>query len=181
MSNDDDIEAILKIAVSQAGGIEAQSLRERLMLSAAELGLTPEQVAAAEDQWAAQEKERRDLAEFAAYRKRAFWNRFVSFAILGASLLAINLLTDRSILWAPWLLLFMGLSIIRRAIGTFFPGSDRFQTAFERWRANRDALPEAERPRTLAIDLALRPPAIGRERRSRHGRERHRSRGSRDG
>ena len=138
LRNDDDIEAILKIAVSQAGGIEAQTLRERLMASASELGLTPEQVAAAERKWVAEEKERRDLAEFTAIRKRAFWGKAATYAVISAFLVAANLLDDRTVEWAPWVVLCLGIPLAMRAIGTIFPNSERFQRRYQRWRLTRD-------------------------------------------
>lgn len=138
LRSDDDIEAILKIAVSQAGGIEAQTLRERLMASASELGLTSEQVAAAESKWAAEEKERRDLAEFTAMRKRAFWGRASTVAVLSVFLIAANLFDDRSVDWAPWIVLILGVQLAMRAIGTFFPNSERFQRRYQKWRLTRD-------------------------------------------
>jgi hypothetical protein len=137
LRSDDDIEAILKIAVSQVGGMEAQTLRERLMATAAELGLTPEQVAEAERKWAAQEKEKRDLAEFNAYRKSAIWSRLGYFAVIDALCLAANYLDDRSFDWAVWVVLITGFLFARRAARLLFPTD--FQRALDKWRAKRDA------------------------------------------
>ena len=138
LRSDDDIEAILKIAVSQTAGIEAQTLRERLMASAAELGITPEQVAVAEDQWARQEKDRRDLAEFMALRKRAFWSKLASFLALDIAAVAVNLITDHSVEWAVWVFVWTGFWLAMHALGTFFPGNTRFQRRYRRWRRRRD-------------------------------------------
>ena len=139
LSNDDDIEAILKIAVTQSSSIDGRSLRDRLMASAAELGLTPDQVAAAEEQWAREEKERRDLVEFTALRKKRFWSKFGSFAALDAVAVAVNMVTAGSIGWAVWFLLWTGFALVMYASGTFFPNSVRFQRRFRRWRRKRDA------------------------------------------
>jgi hypothetical protein len=146
LSSDDDIEAILKIAVSQAGALEGRTLRERLMAGAEELGLTPEQVAVAEAQWARQEREKRELAEFRLHQRKGFWSHFASYVVVNSFLVAVNFMTDHRVDWAWWPILGWGIGIAFSAIATFFPKSESFQEELEKWREkrNRGELPEGD-------------------------------------
>jgi hypothetical protein len=137
LQSDEDIEAILKIAVARTGRLDSQTLRERLAASATELGLTPEQVAEAEEEWNREEKDRKEIAVFKAHQRKRFNELVGSCAIVAVFLTAVNVITDRTVLWVIWPILAFVVGIAFEARETFFSKNEHFQERFEKWKGKR--------------------------------------------
>lgn len=137
LRSDEDIDAILKIAVSRSGRLDSQTLRERLAASAAELGITPEQVAEAEEEWNREEQARKEIVAFKAHQRRKFNELVGSCAIVAAFLTAVNVITDRTVLWVIWPILAFVVGIAIEARETFFSKNEHFQERFAKWKRKR--------------------------------------------
>jgi hypothetical protein len=143
LRSDEDIEEILKMALEEVPAGEDGDMRARLMACAAELDLTPDQVAAAEERWTRQEAERRDLEEFKQHQRKVLFGGFFAFAIVDALIVTINLLIDHRVGWALWLIAASLIVMASMAWVALSPNNALFQDDFKRWRKKRslDELP----------------------------------------
>ena|SRR5579872_2403794 len=110
---------------------------EQLIKMAAELGVTPEAVQAAEQEWRlthAREQERR---EFIAHRKQEWTEHLVTYAIVNAFLLLLNFWTEHCISWAVWALFGWGIGIAFHTFSTFRTSGEEFEAEFKKWRKKR--------------------------------------------
>jgi hypothetical protein len=134
LESDDDIEQILRIAVSKAGVGDNRSLRERLMMTANELGLSEEQVIAAEKEWEERKLQQRELSEFMEKERTSFFGHLTGYLIVNAFLIGIDVISDGRFEWAMWPLLGWGIGLAFHAVATFFQKSEMFQEEFQEWR-----------------------------------------------
>lgn len=149
LQSDEDIEAILKIAVQQTGRHDP-TLRDRLHAAANELGISPEELQAAERKFTRESKIKSALAEYDRYRKRDFRNHFVIYCIVNAFLVVLNLFTrdpGETGFWAIFPMLGWGIGIAMHGFGTYATQATTESEEFQKWyRSKKQA--EAE-----AIDL----------------------------
>jgi hypothetical protein len=138
LQSDEDVEAILRLAVSRTGSGPGD-LRARLVQSAAELGVPPDVLAEAEESYrlqrAKESAEARERADFQKFR-RAQWAGFVQHLIPYCLVNGLFVLTDLSqspqIDWARGPLLGWGIGLAFHFFFTLFPGDQTKE--FERWR-----------------------------------------------
>lgn len=143
LHTEEDMEAILKIAVRNEPADHAGRLRERLERAANELGLTPQALAEAEAVYAkeraaalAAERKASARREFRASRLRAFYHHLASYAAVNAGLVTLNLVSSGRPTWSLWVLAGWGIGLLSDAADTFF--SDlRDERKFERWHRRR--------------------------------------------
>lgn len=143
LRTDEDVEAVLRLAVRLDSTDSTKDLRARLEATASELGLSRESLDAAEAEY------RRELATKAvneenalAWKKyqldrvRNFLSHLASFVAINAGLFALDWVKDGRISWAIWPLAGWGLGILSDAASTFFPGNET-RRKFERRQARR--------------------------------------------
>lgn len=134
---EDEAEQILRLAASFSSPTGAMS-RERLLATAAELGISPEAVDLAEQQYSRQRTDVAERAEFDAIQRREFYGHLASYVIVNVFLVAVNLVTDASYFWAMWPILGWGLGIAFHVVETFFKSSESYREEFEKWQAKRN-------------------------------------------
>lgn len=137
LRNDDDVEAILRIAVNQASISGGQSLRERLLAAADELGLTPEQIAEAEKKYFIEQQEKAELAEFTKHQRNEYMEHAGAFLGVNATLFVINFLTAGHISWAWWVFFAWGIGIVCGFPSAFMVNSNGFQNEFKQWQKRK--------------------------------------------
>lgn len=141
--DDNDAEEILRLASRDAvaGGMS----RERLMQTAAELGITPEAVARAEKQLTTKrEADRIQLEEvelrkqFRKERRRSFFNDLGSYLGVNTFMIGIWLFTSgiHSYFWPGWVLGGWGIGLVSDFWDTFVAGDD--EKKFQRWLKRRN-------------------------------------------
>lgn len=137
IKSDKDIEEILSIAVSKTGGNDEQSLRVRMYESAKELGLTPDEVVAAEEQWHRRTIERDERVKFIQTTRASFMrNLFIYVAVHGA-FAALSLASINNVMPILYSAIIWGVFIVASSlkfITSFFPESAMFETTFENWK-----------------------------------------------
>jgi hypothetical protein len=141
LRSDDDVEAILRLAVNQNAG-SSSDLRARLMETASELGLSPEQVAAAEREYLAtkeqevvarseEEEEARLWKEFRVRQRGDLISHLGSYLGVNAGLMAMDWFQGGGIDWAFWPLMGWGIAIVIHvfsfAAGTTEDSLDEFE------------------------------------------------------
>lgn len=137
LRNDEDVEAILRIAVKQTGISGGQSLRERLLAAADELGLTPEQIAEAERQYFEEQSEKAELAEFKKHQRNEYMEHLGAYLGVNAVLLIVNYMTEGHISWAWWVLLLWGIGLVTGFSSAFMPNSGGFQNEYKQWQKKK--------------------------------------------
>lgn len=115
----DDVQQILQKALAKKQ--EGEFSREQLAEMASELGISPEMLQNAEQEWQAQQTKDKQRQTFHRFRRQAFKAHLISFLAVNAFLVVINLLTS-SYFWAIYPILGWGL-------GLFFHGWATYQMA----------------------------------------------------
>lgn len=137
--SDQDAEEILRIASrdSAMGGMS----RERMLETAAELGISPEAVAKAEEQLVLKreaervESEDRELRkQFEAEKRGTFLTDFYSYLGVNAALVGIWAATGANYFWPKWVILGWGIAVVADYIATFV---NKDETKFQRWKRRR--------------------------------------------
>lgn len=118
LNSDEDVEAILRLAVQQQGQ-DTGDLRQRLEASAAELGISPENLLKAEEAYreirAREEQEavaRAEAKKARALRVRGLVGHWIPFLAVNAFLHFINFRFSPGSYWAMWPLFGWGMGMM---------------------------------------------------------------------
>ncbi|HVL38775.1 MAG TPA: 2TM domain-containing protein [Fimbriimonadaceae bacterium] len=135
LQDDADVEAILHLAIRKQG--DSQMLRERLQVTAGELGISPEALAAAEREYRQQKVVDAELKEYDRHLRRDFWSHFLTYVIVNAGLSLINLVTGSSHFWALYPIIGWGIAVAIHAAETFNKNDEEYQKGFRKWQKKR--------------------------------------------
>jgi len=128
--SDEDIRQILNLAASRQ---ESQGLSSDLLRrSAAELGISEEHLAAAEEEYRANRERTAARAQFEAKRRDAFYRSLVTYLLVNVFLAYLSL--KGGDYWFLWVLGFWGMSVFQNAVSVFGPNRN---AAFDRWQADQ--------------------------------------------
>ena len=103
-----------------------------LRRSAAELGISEEHLAAAEEEYRAGQERIAARAQFEAKRRDAFYRSVATYLVVNAFLAYLSLKSGE--LWFLWVVGFWGMSVFQNAISVFGPNRN---VAFDRWQADQ--------------------------------------------
>lgn len=137
--DDNEAEEILRIASRETGG--GGMSEERLLQTAAELGISPDAVRRAEEQVRLKRESDRVQSEdvelrkqFEAERKGKFMTDFLSYIAVNAGLVGIWWMSGANYFWPAWVMLGWGIGVATDFLQTFF---NRDETKFQRWKNRR--------------------------------------------
>lgn len=137
--SEQDAEEILRIASRDAG--MGGMTRDRLVETAAELGISPEAVAKAEEQLVLKreaervEQEDQELRkQFEKEQRGSFMADFYSYLGVNAGLIGIWAMTGGNYFWPKWVLLGWGIGLVTDFVSKFF---NKDETKFQRWKRRR--------------------------------------------
>lgn len=133
----DPIEEILRIAMQNQAGADF-TLRQRLLSSAAELGIPEQAVLEAEQQWLNQRKKEQEESEYRAHTLRNLFTHFGVYLVINVAIILINMLTSHGhFTWAVWPILGWGMAFGIHLVVTVAqlksPGGDDY----DNWRKER--------------------------------------------
>lgn len=137
LRSDEDVEAILRIAVKQTGMSGGQSLRERLNAAADELGLTPEQIAEAEKKYFIEQQEKAEFEEFKQHQRSEYFEHVGAYLGVNAVSFIVNYMTSGQITWAWWVLFAWGIAIVSGFRSAFATNSNGFQNEYKQWQKRK--------------------------------------------
>lgn len=132
----DPVEEILTIALENQGAGTDTALQQRLMASAAELGLSRDAVEEAKQQWL---EKRRRKGELEAYRtsvRNELWGHIGVYVVTNAILAMMNMMSS-SYPWFIWPLLGWGIGVGCHAVAAIIELRNPTDRDFERWRRKR--------------------------------------------
>ncbi|ASC69182.1 hypothetical protein XM38_001080 [Halomicronema hongdechloris C2206] len=132
----EDAQQILHLAIARQteGG---ELTRTQLLEIASELGIAPETLAAAEQEWEQRKSEFEELKLFEEHRRQRFQSHLVRYVIVNLFLLALNFLTTGGFSFALFVILAWGLGLSLHAWHTYQPNKHRYYDEFEKWRRRR--------------------------------------------
>ncbi|WP_088890556.1 2TM domain-containing protein [Leptolyngbya ohadii] len=132
----EDAQQILHLAIARQ--VEAEEVtRDQLLEIAAELNISPAELAMAEREWVAQRGEAVDRAAFDRHRQQRFRHRFGQFSIVSAFLLGLDFLTGGGIGWSLYFLFPWALGVSLDGWKTFQLQGESYEGAFKRWQQRR--------------------------------------------
>lgn len=144
------------------GGVDA-TLRQRLLASASELGISEEAVLAAQQQWEEQQKKEDLLDEYRSHLKRELLTHFGIYVAINLILLLISRITSPHYLWAIWPILGWGIGFACHAVVTWIQIKNPGGEEFERWKRGREQSGQGTSslgPRVYGIHIQAGPRAI---------------------
>jgi len=108
---EDPVEEILRIAMRNQGGPDL-ALRQRLLASAAELGISEQAALEAEQQWQEQKHKEAELRDYKSHILRSLYLHLGVYAVVNTFLVLLNMLTSNGrIDWAPYVIVSWGIAI----------------------------------------------------------------------
>ena len=158
LTTEEDVDEILKLALRRQGRCD-EDLRNRLLAAAEELGISPDELQSAEEEYVKTKEEKTEFLEFHKRQVREFREHFFAYIIINTMLVVINFMTSQTVNWAIWPILGWGIGLAFHAWGSLNTGSDSFQEEFANFRRKRlrrsekGIEPEPERFRGVKIGV----------------------------
>ncbi|MGK7921919.1 MAG: 2TM domain-containing protein [Trichodesmium sp.] len=132
----DDAQQILQIALAYRS--EAGELTKAQVLEIAqEMGISPEELAAAEQEWIAKRGEFQEKQTFNQVRREKLKQSAIKYAIVNSFLMLLNLVISHTLSWSLPILLLWGLWLALDAWKTFQVEGEDYENAFQRWRLKK--------------------------------------------
>ena len=153
----DPVEEILRIAMKNQGGPDL-ALRQRLLASAAELGLSEEAVLEAEQQWIEQKQKETMMRDYRSHILRSLYLHLGVYAVVNTFLVLLNMLTSNGhIDWAPYVIVSWGIAVGCHLVAALVqlknPGGEEFDV----WQKGKDSPGHGRITLGLHIDAPRKP------------------------
>lgn len=132
----DDAQQILQIALAHhsEGG---ELTKAQVLEIAQEMGISPEELTAAEQEWLAKRGEFQEKQTFNQLRQNQLKQSLIKYAIVNSFLMLLNLVTAHTLSWSLPILLLWGLWLALDAWKTFQLEGEEYEKAFQRWRLKK--------------------------------------------
>lgn len=134
--NEEAIQQILKRAMSRQGQ-SGDLTRTQLQDIADELGISADNLAAAEQDWDEQCQERSDRQAFDIYRHFQLRQGIVRCLIINTVLVLSNIATKHTISWSVYPVLFWSCILSLQAWRTYQYDGEQYDRAFRRWKLSQ--------------------------------------------
>lgn len=125
LTNDDEVDEILRLAVRKAGVGTDSDLRQRLKQSAAELNISEEELRQAEIEFVKRREEKEELEGRRRQKTQEFQGHLVSYVVVNLFLVTIDLISDRQLGWSIYPLLGWGIGLASHFVRVFVNHSDK--------------------------------------------------------
>jgi len=129
----EEAQEILQIAIARHTE-EGELTRTQLHEIADEMGIAPETLAAAEQEWQLRKREKADLEAFDEFRQQRFQGHLIRFAIVNTVFITLNLAAAGRVSWSLYIVLVWGGALGLQAWHTYYPNNQRYREEFEKWR-----------------------------------------------
>ncbi|NER22461.1 MAG: 2TM domain-containing protein [Symploca sp. SIO1C2] len=128
----EDIQQILNLAIARQAD-QGELSREQLVEIATELGISPENVLQAEQEWIVRQEEQQKRRKFNLYRTLQLKKSFGKFIIINAFLIVINLLSAGQLSWSLYILLLWGMGLGVKVWNNYQLQGEEYEQAFYKW------------------------------------------------
>lgn len=135
LESEEDVEAILRIAIRRESGGTETGLDQHLLAAARELGISGDALDAAKAEYLQQKRNRTELAEFQNYRLQGLRGHAISYFGVNTMLILMDFFRDQSISWSIYPLLGWGIGMAIHAGMTLLTKPTRESDEFIEWKA----------------------------------------------
>lgn len=132
----DDVQQILQLALVHHSE-ESELTKTQVLEIAQEMGITPEELAAAEKEWLAQQGKFQEKQIFNQIRREKLKQSAIKYGIVNSFLLLLNLVTAHTFSWSLPMLFLWGLWLALDTWKTFQIEGEDYENAFQRWRLKK--------------------------------------------
>ena len=132
----EDAQGILQLAIARRQD-EGELSRVQLFEIATELGISEQDIAAAEQQWLATRGEVQEKLVFNTYRSQKLQKNVTKYGIINSFLVLFNLAGSHELSWSLFILLTWGLGLSLNAWNVYQTEGEDYEQAFGRWRLKK--------------------------------------------
>jgi hypothetical protein len=132
----EEAEAILTRAVGRKA--EQTVSHERLLAMADELGVSPNEVEAVIAEVLQEQQDKTFRREYIAQRRGTLWPHLVTYLLVCAFLILVNVLSDPHVIWAIFPILGWGIGIGSHAAAVLPTKGAAFEREFLQWKQQRE-------------------------------------------
>ena len=131
----EDVQQILQLAIARQAESEELS-HEQLVEIASELGISSDNLEAAEQAWQIQRKEQEERQAFRKYQHRKWQQHLIQYLLVNSGLILLDILTAPSYLpsWSIYVVLFWGLGLIWDGWYRYQAQGEKYERSFQWWR-----------------------------------------------
>nr|WP_293334193.1 2TM domain-containing protein [Microcoleus sp. CAWBG58] len=132
----EDAQGILQLAIARRQD-DGELSRVQLFEIGAELGISEQDIVAAEQQWLATRGESQDKLVFNSYRRGKLRKNLTKYGIVNTFLVLFNLAGSHELSWSLFILLTWGLGLSLNAWNVYQTEGEDYEQAFQRWRLKK--------------------------------------------
>jgi len=132
----EDVQQILQRAIARQPRL-GEFTRAQLQEMAAELGISPQELDLAEQEWKAWQQLNNQHREFQRYRRRQFYQLLGRYAIVNSFLVGFDWLSGGGLSWSLFILMSWGLAVSLRGWNTYQTEGERYEKEFQQWQKKR--------------------------------------------
>ena len=150
-----EAEQILRLASQTPSG---EISHADLMRMAGELGLSPDRVERAAEEFRIQREAECERQAYRHHVRAELINHVSSYFAINAGLLAMDFFKDNRISWALWPVLAWGMFVVFHIVSVLFPSHEQREKGFREWKAKQKVLELTDRHRETLDEIALAEP-----------------------
>ncbi len=132
----EDAQGILQIAIARRQD-EGELSRVQLFEIATELGISEQDIVAAEQQWLATRGEFAEKLAFNGYRRGKLQKNLTKYGIINSFLVLLNLAGSHELSWSLFILLTWGLGLSLNAWNVYQTEGEDYEQSFQRWQLKK--------------------------------------------
>ncbi|MCC3526993.1 MAG: 2TM domain-containing protein [Microcoleus sp. PH2017_22_RUC_O_B] len=132
----EDAQGILQLAIARRQD-DGELSRVQLFEIGAELGISEQDIVAAEQQWLATRGESQEKLVFNSYRRGKLRKNLTKYGIVNTFLVLFNLAGSHELSWSLFILLAWGLGLSLNAWNVYQTEGEDYEQAFQRWRLKK--------------------------------------------
>lgn len=150
----EDVQHILQLAIARQSD-QADLTRGQLLEIAADLGISPDDLTVAEQEWQTRRQQQRDRQEFDQMRRLRLQQHAMKYLILNIFLMGFDWISTGHLTWSLYVLLGWGLALSLDTWKTFYTQGDDYNRAFQAWQRQRQFKQSVD----TFLDRILKPQA----------------------
>lgn len=132
----EDVQQILYLAIAKREE-SGELTKAQVMEIAIEMGISPEDLEAAEKEWLSRKGEFQEKQLFNSIRREKLKQSLIKYGIVNSFLIILNLATAHTLSWSLPILVFWGLFLALRAWKTYQTEGEEYDKEFQRWQLKK--------------------------------------------
>ncbi|MBD2103766.1 2TM domain-containing protein [Leptolyngbya sp. FACHB-261] len=130
----EDVQQILHLAIRRQVQDGDELSHEQLVEIASEMGISSQDLRAAEQEWVGQRQALQQQQTFNNYRRYQLRENVVKFGIINTFLVSLNIVMTGEPSWSLMIVLVWGLGLALNTWKTYQTEGEEYEKSFQRWR-----------------------------------------------